>query len=129
MTCREKDPKPRILGSIVFSALGILLAALTLINPAFAQPGCSEGTQDSNSGSFLIDHLNVPIDRYGHCEFTPEEAIAGFALMLVYAGDLELLSGVGAVLQGDSLKNFESIAEEQGIPYQVEGEKLEAVVR
>jgi pimeloyl-ACP methyl ester carboxylesterase len=76
------------------------------------------------SGSFLFDHLNIPVDRYGHCEFTPEEALAGFALMLVYAGDLELLSGVGTVLQGESLKNFEAIAEQEGIPYQVEGEKL-----
>ena len=109
--------------------MGILLAAVILVSPAFAQPGCIEGTQRRNSRSFLIDHLNVPIDRYGHCEFTPEEAIAGFALMLVYAGDLELLSGVGAVLQGDSLKNFESIAEQQGIPYQVEGGKLEAVLK
>jgi hypothetical protein len=25
------------------------------------------------TGSFLFDHLNIPIDRYGHCEFTPEE--------------------------------------------------------
>jgi hypothetical protein len=48
--------------------------------------------------------------------------------VLVSVDDLQLLSGVGTLLQGDSLDNFESIAEQEGIPYQVAGEKLEAVV-
>jgi pimeloyl-ACP methyl ester carboxylesterase len=80
------------------------------------------------AGSLLIDHLNIPVDRYGHCRFTREEALAGFALMLVYAGDLQLLSGVGALLNGESLENFAAIAQREGIPYQAEGEKLEAVL-
>jgi len=45
-------------------------------------------------GSFLTDHVNIPIDRYGHCNFTLEEALGGFALMLLYAGDWEMLSAL-----------------------------------
>ncbi len=51
------------------------------------------------SGSFLTDHFNIPIDRYGHCNFTLDEALGGFALMLLYAGDLEMLSNLEALLQ------------------------------
>jgi pimeloyl-ACP methyl ester carboxylesterase len=46
------------------------------------------------SGSFLKDHFNIPVDRYGHCSFTLEEALGGFALMLIYAGDWELLAAL-----------------------------------
>ena len=45
-------------------------------------------------GSFLTRHVNIPVDRYGHCNFTREEALGGFALMLLYAGDWEMLSAL-----------------------------------
>ena len=44
------------------------------------------------TGSFLTRHVNLPVDRYGHCNFTLDEALGGFALMLLYAGDFEMLS-------------------------------------
>ena len=50
-------------------------------------------------GSFLTDHFNIPVDRYGHCNFTIEEALGGFALMLIYAGDWELLSALETLMQ------------------------------
>jgi pimeloyl-ACP methyl ester carboxylesterase len=81
------------------------------------------------SGSILKKHVNIPIQRYGHCQFTAEEALAGFALMLVYSGDLQMLRGVGAVLQGDQLEAFGSIAQREGIPFRVEGERLEAIFK
>ena len=81
------------------------------------------------SGSFLINHVNIPIERYGHCQFTVEEALAGFALMLLHSGDLYMLSGVGNVLQGDQLEAFSSIAEQKEIPFQVGGARLEAIVK
>lgn len=43
------------------------------------------------SGSFLRRHVNLPIDRFGHCEFRIEEAVAALAIALVYAGDGALL--------------------------------------
>src|SRR5262245_1615496 len=36
------------------------------------------------SGSLFTRHLNIPIDRFGHCNFTREEALLGFATMLLY---------------------------------------------
>jgi hypothetical protein len=47
-------------------------------------------------GSFLTRHVNIPVDRYGHCNFTREEALGGFALMLLYAGDWQMLSALEA---------------------------------
>ena len=51
------------------------------------------------TGSFLRDHFNIPINRYGHCNFTLEEALGGFALMLLYAGDWEMLATLETVMQ------------------------------
>jgi poly(3-hydroxybutyrate) depolymerase len=36
------------------------------------------------SGAFLKRHLNIPVDRYEHCNFTLEEALSAFAAMLLY---------------------------------------------
>ena len=80
-------------------------------------------------GSFLTDHLNIPIERYGHCQFTVEEALAGFVLMLMHSGDLQMLSGIGSFLQGDQLKAFGSIAEQKEIPFWVEGTRLKTIAK
>jgi hypothetical protein len=45
------------------------------------------------SGAYLTRHLNIPIDRFEHCNFTPDEVLASFAIMLFYDGVLEDLSG------------------------------------
>jgi pimeloyl-ACP methyl ester carboxylesterase len=55
-------------------------------------------------GSFLKDHFNIPIDRYGHCNFTREEALGGFAMMLLYAGDWEMLSALETFMQAQQLE-------------------------
>ena len=81
------------------------------------------------SGSILTDHVNIPIHRYGHCQFRVEEALAGFALMLLYSGDLQMLIGIGSVLEGDQLESLGSIAQQAGIPFQVEGEHLDAIFK
>jgi pimeloyl-ACP methyl ester carboxylesterase len=33
------------------------------------------------SGGSALKHLNIPINRYGHCTFTAEEALAAFAVL------------------------------------------------
>lgn len=43
------------------------------------------------SGSYLTRHVNIPVARFGHCEFTVGEALAALGLMLVYAGDAEAI--------------------------------------
>jgi hypothetical protein len=60
------------------------------------------------NGSLLTEHINIPINRFGHCNFAPEEALLGFGLMLLYAGELDSLEGVGTLLQGDQLNSFEN---------------------
>jgi hypothetical protein len=80
-----------------------------------------------SAGNFITKHLNIPIDRYGHCNFTPQEALAGFGLMLLYAGDMDVLSGVGSVLTGDQIPAFEDLARRYGVPYSVEGDALKAL--
>jgi len=78
-------------------------------------------------GSVLTDHINIPIRRYGHCQFKVEEALAGLGLMLLYSGDLQMLRGIGSVLQGDQLESFDSIAQQAGLPFQIEGDRLDAI--
>ncbi|UCF89731.1 MAG: hypothetical protein JSW39_15620 [Desulfobacterales bacterium] len=80
-------------------------------------------------GSFLTEHINIPINRYGHCNFTLEEALLSFGLMLFYAGDLDLLAGVGAILQGPQIDAFGQMAQEYRLPYSVEGDRLEMLRR
>jgi pimeloyl-ACP methyl ester carboxylesterase len=80
-------------------------------------------------GSFLSYHVNIPVNRYGHCRFTAGEALAGFATMLYYSGDLEMLTGVGALLRGEDVEVFESLALRNGIPFEVSGKSLRAVMR
>jgi hypothetical protein len=77
-----------------------------------------------SQGSFWTEHVNFPINRFGHCNFTPDEALLGFGLMLLYAGEMDTLEGVGSMLRGEDLSSFESLAERFGLPYNVEGNKL-----
>jgi hypothetical protein len=77
-----------------------------------------------SQGSFLTEHVNIPINRYGHCNFTPDGALLGFGLMLLYAGEMDTLQGVGSMLRGEELGSFESLAEKFGLPYSVEGDRL-----
>jgi len=49
-----------------------------------------------SSGSFLR-YANIPVFRYGHCNFKPWEVLAGFALLYIKVNAQEL-SGVEAVL-------------------------------
>jgi len=77
--------------------------------------------------SFLTEHINIPIDRFEHCNFTSQEALLSFGLMLLYAGDLDTLSGIGTILQDDGLQIFENMAKKYGLPYNIEGERLKAI--
>ena len=75
-------------------------------------------------GSFLTQHINRPINRFGYCKFAPEETLLGFGLMLLYVGELDSLKGVGAWLQGDQLNAFENYSDRFGLPYSEDGEEL-----
>jgi pimeloyl-ACP methyl ester carboxylesterase len=87
--------------------------------PYFHQPLYVDKARDS--GAFLRNFLALPIDRYGHCNFSAAEALVAFALMLAYADDLLEVQGVGALLAGDTLARFVTLAEQYGVPYRLDG--------
>jgi len=44
--------------------------------------------------------------------------------MLLYAGEMDTLEGVGSLLIGDRLNSFKNYADQYGLPYRSDGEKL-----
>ncbi len=78
------------------------------------------------SGSLLTRHLNIPVDRYGHCNFTKDEALFSFAVMLFYDGVLDLVSGTSATLTPTEQAAFEQRAQAAGLPTKRAGAKLES---
>ena len=76
------------------------------------------------SGSFLTRHLNIPVDRYGHCNFTKDEALFSFVVMLFYDGVLDLVSGTSAALAPAEQVAFETRAKAAGLPTKRAGAAL-----
>jgi pimeloyl-ACP methyl ester carboxylesterase len=76
------------------------------------------------SGSFLSRHLNIPIDRFEHCNFTADEALIAFAIVLLYDQVLGENSGVESLLSGPRLAAFEERAKRVGLPYRRGGDRL-----
>jgi pimeloyl-ACP methyl ester carboxylesterase len=68
------------------------------------------------SGSLLTRHLNIPVDRFGHCHFTREEALLGFATMLLYDAASTGASGPPTILNAGGRKAFEETAPGTGLP-------------
>jgi pimeloyl-ACP methyl ester carboxylesterase len=58
------------------------------------------------SGSFLTRHVNLTLDRYGHCHFTRDEALFSFAIMLLYDGTLQAVPGASSILARAGLSPF-----------------------
>ena len=75
------------------------------------------------SGSFVTRHLNLAIDRFEHCNFTPEEAIFSLAVMLFYDGMLTEVTGT-ATLTGSAQATFERRARAAGLPFRRGGSTL-----
>ena len=48
------------------------------------------------SGAFITRHLPIAIDRFEHCNFTPSEVLASFAVMLFYDGIVPDVAGISA---------------------------------
>jgi pimeloyl-ACP methyl ester carboxylesterase len=76
------------------------------------------------SGAFLTRHLNIPIDRFEHCNFTAGEALFAFAIMLFYDGILVEVSGIDAYLDPAQRASFERLARAAGLPYRRAGPAL-----
>lgn len=76
------------------------------------------------SGSFLTRHLNIAIDRFEHCNFTADEAVFAFAIMLLYDGALQRVTGTGGFLAPSEQAAFDRRAQAAGLPYRREGNAL-----
>lgn len=76
------------------------------------------------TGALLTRHLNIPINRYEHCNFTPGETLFAFSVMLAYVREIGRIDGVGSVLQGGDLARFEELARQFQLPYSVPGSVL-----
>jgi hypothetical protein len=76
------------------------------------------------AGSFLTRHLSIPIDRYGHCNFTKDEALFSFVVMLFYDGVIDLISGTSTALTPTQQVTFEQRAKAVGLPTKRTGSKL-----
>jgi pimeloyl-ACP methyl ester carboxylesterase len=76
------------------------------------------------TGSLFTRHLSIAIDRFEHCNFTPDEALFSFAVMLLYDGLLQEVSGTAAVLTAPQQTAFETYARKVGLPTRRNGTKL-----
>ncbi len=81
------------------------------------------------SGAYLTRHLSIAIDRYGHCNFTRDEGLFGFAVMLLYDGLLDQVSGTASFLTPIELTAFESRAQAVGLPNRRSGQALKFTLK
>jgi pimeloyl-ACP methyl ester carboxylesterase len=76
------------------------------------------------AGTWLTRHINLPVDRFEHCNFTPDEVLFGFVLMLAYDGLVQEVSGLATVLSPSQISAFGGMAQAFGIPYRGDGAAL-----
>ena len=112
-----------------YDTTGVLVRPLITLHTLRDQqvPYFHEGLYDRKtmrSGSWLSRHINIPVNRYGHCNFTQGEALFSFAVMLFYDGLLDVLSGTASYLPPQELSAFESRAQSVGLPVRRSGAKL-----
>jgi pimeloyl-ACP methyl ester carboxylesterase len=81
------------------------------------------------SGSLLTRHLNIPVDRYGHCNFTKGDALLSFAVMLLYDGMAAEVNGTGSYLDPADLAAFEQRAQSVGLPSRRSGSALSITIK
>jgi pimeloyl-ACP methyl ester carboxylesterase len=76
------------------------------------------------SGSLITRHLPLTVNRFEHCNFTPDEVLISFVIMLVYDGLVAEVSGTASFLTKSQLAAFEARAKAVGLPYRREGASL-----
>lgn len=76
------------------------------------------------TGSLFLRHLNIPIDRHGHCNFTAAEAVFAFAVTLFYDGLIDFVSGTASMMTSEQLTSFEARARSIGLRTSRSGGRL-----
>lgn len=64
-------------------------------------------------GSTLL-HSNIPVFRYGHCNFKVSEVLAAFALLVFKVTGQELTGAENVLPDADSRAEFLQLAREYG---------------
>ena len=67
------------------------------------------------SGAFLTRHLNIPIDRFEHCNFTSDEALVSFVIMLLYDGAVADADRATALLTPSQRAVFDRLTRAAGL--------------
>jgi hypothetical protein len=83
----------------------------------------------ASTGALVTRHLPIAIDRFEHCNFTPAEVLASFALMLYYDGVLAEISGISSIVPPSQLPAFEALARAGGLPYRRDGARLAVTLK
>lgn len=76
------------------------------------------------SGDFITRHFPLEAPRYEHCNFTTDEVLLAFILMLFFDGVVEEVSGLAATVQGAQLDRLTGRLDAAGVPYRKDGPKL-----
>jgi len=74
------------------------------------------------SGSFITKMFPIAFDRFEHCNFTPDEVLGSFAVMLLYDNLITDISGVSSVLTSSQIAAFDRLAKATGLPYRRDGQ-------
>src|SRR5262245_2258912 len=118
-----------------YQTTGVLQRPLVTLHTRNDQqvPYWHEGLYDLKtiaSGSWLSRHINIPVDRFGHCQFSVGDTLFGIAVMLFYDFVLQEVSGVKVFLADrEQLKAFERRALSVGLPYRRGGAALRMKLR
>lgn len=68
------------------------------------------------NGSGLL-HTNIPIFRYGHCNFKTSETLAGFILLVLKVSGQEILGADTLLYDSDSKREFWDMLKKYGITW------------
>src|SRR5262249_38271913 len=68
------------------------------------------------SGSLFTRHVNIPVNRFGHCNFTKDEALLAFSTMLLYDGAVTTVTSTRAILNAGDRTVLEEAARAAGLP-------------
>jgi pimeloyl-ACP methyl ester carboxylesterase len=82
------------------------------IVPYWHEPRYDWKVLGSGSGSL---HTNIPVYRYGHCNFTVEEVLAAFAVLVLDATTKELLVPERLLPDAESREKFFQLSREYGV--------------
>jgi len=62
-----------------------------------------------------FQHINIPIPRYGHCNFQPEEVLAAFGI-LVFRVEGDILDPSAALPDPDARTRYNELLQKYGVP-------------